>query len=116
MHRVYLSVCFLLCVWSTHAQLYVLQNQRQDSLAFDCILHQELPVLCDTFYKALCTQNSLNIKPFIPDIRFLKAMYDSLEINVRRDQILFRQQTIQRSLLRDYRRILKSAEKWNISL
>ena len=69
-----------------NAQLYVLKGQRKDSSAFNCILHKELPALCDTFYKAIAQMNPEIIKPFVPDVKFLKGTFDTMDIEFRNDR------------------------------
>ena len=98
-----------------NAQLYVLKGQRQDSSAFNCILHKELPALCDTFYKAIAQMNPEIIKPFVPDVKFLKGTFDTMNIEFRNDQVIFKHQMILRNLQRDYRKILKTTDRLKIN-
>lgn len=99
-----------------NAQLYVLKGQRPDTSAFNCILHKKLPALCDTFYKAIADMNPEIIKLFVPDVKFLKGTFDTMDIEFRNDQVIFKQQMILRSLQRDYRKIVKTADKLKINL
>ena len=99
-----------------NAQLYVLKGQRQDSSAFNCILHKELPALCDTFYKAIAQMNPEIIKPFVPDVKFLKGTFDTMDIEFRNDQVIFKHQMILRNLQRDCRKILKTTDRLKINL
>ena len=114
-YRQFFLVILLQSCVIVNAQLYVLKGQRQDSSAFNCILHKELPALCDTFYKAIPQMNLEIIKPFVPDVKFLKGTFDTMDIQFRNDQVIFKQQMILLSLQRDYRKILKTTNKLKIN-
>jgi hypothetical protein len=114
-YRQFFLVILVLVSVLVNAQLYVLKGQRQDSSAFNCILHKELPALCDTFYKAIAQMNSEIIKPFVPDVKFLKGTFDTMDIEFRNDQVIFKHQMILRNLQRDYRKILKTTNRLKIN-
>ena len=115
-YRQFLLIAFLQISILTNAQLYVLKDQRPDTFKYNCILYKNLPVLCDTFYKAMVQLNFENLKPFVPDVKFLKETFDTLDIDFRNDQVLYRQQMIFRGLQRDHRKILKTIAKLDINL
>ena len=60
--------------------------------------------MCDTFYRAFLTQNLSNLKPFIPQVKYLQATFDTLAIEYRREQVLYRQQLMLRLLQKDYKK------------
>ena len=115
-YRQFLLIAFIQISFSTNAQLYVLKDQRPDTSKYNCILHKDLPVLCDTFHKAMVQLDFENLKSFVPDVKFLKETFDTLDIDFRNDQVLYRQQMILRGLQRDHRKILKTIAKLDINL
>lgn len=115
-YRQFLLIAFLQISILANAQLYVLKNQRPDTSKYKCILHKDLPVLCDTFYKAMVQLDFENLKPFVPDVKFLKETFDTFDIDFRNDQVLYRQQMILRGLQRDHRKILKTIAKLDVNL
>ena len=115
-YRQFLLIAFIQISISTNAQLYVLKDQRPDTSKYNCILHKDLPVLCDTFHKAMVQLDFENLKSFVPDVKFLKETFDTLDIDFRNDQVLYRQQMIFRGLQRDHRKILKTIAKLDINL
>ena len=52
-YRQIFLIAFIQISFLTNAQLYVLKDQRPDTSKYNCMLHEELPVLCDTFYRAI---------------------------------------------------------------
>ncbi len=114
-YRQFLLIAFLPISILANAQLYVLKNQRPDTSKYNCILYKELPALCDTFYKAMVQLDFENLKPFVPDVKFLKETFDTLDIDFRNDQVLYKQQMILRGLQRDHRKILKTILKLDIN-
>ena len=98
------------------AQLYVLKDHRPDTTEKTNTIYDSLPAMCDTFYRAFLTQNLSNLKPFIPQVKYLRATFDTLAIEYRREQVLYRQQLMLRLLQKDYKKALKYAEKNNINL
>lgn len=98
------------------AQLYVLQDHRPDSADQTNTLYDSLPALCDTFYRAFVTQNLTNLKPFVPQIKYLKATFDTLAIDYRPEQLVYRQQLMLRLLQKNYKKALKYATKNKLDL
>jgi hypothetical protein len=115
-YRQFLLIAFIQISILANAQLYVLKDQRPDTSKYNCILHKDLPVLCDTFHKAMVQLDFENLKSFVPDVKFLKETFDTLDIDFRNDQVLYRQQMILRGLQRDHRKILKTIAKLDINL
>lgn len=99
-----------------HAQLYVLQDHRPDTAEKINVIYDSLPAMCDTFYRAFLTQNLSSLKPFVPQVKYLRATFDTLAIEYRPEQAIYRQQLMLRLLQKDYKKALKYAEKNKINL
>ncbi len=99
-----------------NAQLYVLQDHRSDTAEKINLTYDSLPVMSDTFYRAFLTQNQSNIKPFVPQVKYLRATFDTLAIDYRFEQVLYRQQLMLRLLQKEYKKALKQVEKNNVNL
>ncbi len=94
----------------------MLQDHRPDSADQINIVYDSLPELCDTFYRAFITQNLTNLKPFVPQVKYLKATFDTLSIEYRPEQLVYRQQLMLRLLQKNYKKALKYATKYKIDL
>ena len=114
-YRQLLLIALVQISFLANAQLYVLKNQRPDSSKYNCMLHEELTVLCDTFYRAISYLDFEILKPFVPDLKFLRETFDTLAINFRNDQVLYRQQLLLRGLQRDHHKIIKTFKKLDIN-
>lgn len=106
----------ILLAGSSQAQLYVLQDQRPDSADKYNVLYDSLPAMCDTFYRAFLTQDLSNLKPFVPQLKYLKQTFDTMAIEYRPEQVVYRQQLMLRLLQKDYKKVLKYAERNKINL
>lgn len=110
-----LSILITLSVYSP-AQLYVLQDHRPDTAEKINVVYDSLPALCDTFYRAFITENLSNLQPFVPQVRYLRATFDTMAIEYRPEQVVYRQQLMLRLLQKDYKKALKYAERNKINL
>ena len=114
-YRQFFLIAFIQISFLTNAQLYVLKDQRPDTSKYNCMLHEELPVLCDTFYRAISHLDFEILKPFVPDLKFLRETFNTSAINFRNDQVLYRQQLLLRGLQRDHHKIIKTLNKLDIN-
>ena len=114
-YRQFFLIAFIQISFLTNAQLYVLKDQRPDTSKYNCMLHEELPVLCDTFYRAISHLDFEILKPFVTDLKFLRENFDTLAINFRNDQVLYKQQLLLRVLQRDHHKIIKTLNKLDIN-
>jgi len=106
-----LQLCILLASFATtYAQLYELKDPSKDSANYQK-LYDDLPEMCDSFYIMFVKQDIVGVKKFVPRVKFLRATFDTLSIEYREEQVVYRQQLLLRKLQKDYRKILKSAEK-----
>jgi hypothetical protein len=110
-----LGVVFLFISITASAQLYVLKDHILDSNANRPILYRSLPKMCDTLYKAFIREDLAGLKPFVPEVRYLKSTFDTLSIEYREEQVVYRQQLLYRSLQKDYKKIIKYAKKSKIN-
>lgn len=115
MRNLILGIFITLSAYS-QAQLYVLKDHRPDTAEKFNVVYDSLPALCDTFYRAFITENLSNLKPFIPQVRYLRATFDTMAIEYRPEQVLYRQQLMLRLLQKDYKKALKYAERNKINL
>ena len=97
------------------SQLYELKNPARDS-ANRIRLYDDLEELADSFYSALLKEDLTLIKKFVPDVKFLKSTFDTLAIEYREDQVIYRQQMLMRGLQKDLHKILKKSEKEKVNL
>lgn len=111
MMRLLLSIVLIAFFAQMNAQLYVLKDYRADSNDHYQQIYDSLPQMCDSFYLAFLKEDLSEIKKFVPQVKFLKATFDTMSIEYREDQVLFKQQLILRTIQKDYRKILKTAEK-----
>lgn len=100
----------------SQAQLYVLQDHRPDSAAQYNVLYDSLPAMCDTFYRAFVTEDLSNLKPFVPQLKYLRKTFDTMDIEYRPEQVVYRQQLMLRLLQKDYKKVLKYAKRNKINL
>ena len=98
-----------------HAQLYTLKDPAKDSLGIQ-LLYDYLPLMCDSFYLTFSREKSADLKKFVPDVKYLKATFDTLAIVYREEQVVYRQQVLLRQLQKDYKCILKLAKSEKIKL
>ena len=98
------------------AQLYVLKDHRPDSAYRYNDLYDSLPAMCDTFYRAFITEDIQNLKPFVPQVKYLKSTFDTLAREYRGEQVLYRQQLMLRLLQKEYKKVLKYIRKNKIKL
>tara|TARA_B110000902_G_C13866872_1_gene421302 strand:+ start:42 stop:569 length:528 start_codon:yes stop_codon:yes gene_type:complete len=115
MRNIILGIFILLSAYG-QAQLYVLKDHRPDTAEKINVIYDSLPAMCDTFYRAFLTQNLSSLKPFVPQVKYLRATFDTLAIEYRPEQVLYRQQLMLRLLQKDYKKALKYAEKNKIHL
>ncbi len=107
----FLYIALLLVSNLSFAQLYVLQDHRPDSNVGQPLLYDSLPVLVDSFYSEIKLQDISSMKKFVPTMRYLKATFDTLDVEYTDNKVLVRQQMLLRGLQKDYRKILKKNEK-----
>lgn len=98
------------------AQLYVLQDYRSDTAKKVNVIYDSLPAMCDTFYRAFLTQDLSNLRPFVPQLKYLRATFDTLAIEYRTEQVLYRQQLMLRLLQKDCRKVFKYVAKEKMNL
>lgn len=97
------------------AQLPVLRDPAKDSAAMEK-LYKELPVMCDSFFITFIRKELVGLKKFVPRVKYLKETFDTLAIEYREEQVIYRQQLLLRTLQKDYKKILKKAEKNKVSI
>lgn len=113
--RFYSLYIFMAMSIVASAQLYELKNPKRDSAN---IIHyyDRVPELADSFYVVFIKKDLNGIKKFVPNVRYLRATFDTLDIEYREEQVIYRQQMLLRGLQKDYHKILKRAEKKRITL
>jgi hypothetical protein len=72
--------------------------------------------MSDTLLRAIFREELTSLKPFVPEAKYLKATFDTLAIEYREEQVIYRQQLLYRSLQKDYKKILKYTEKSKLKL
>ncbi|PCJ64594.1 MAG: hypothetical protein COA58_12720 [Bacteroidetes bacterium] len=111
------SVIILIGFFATsQGQLYVLKDHRPDSNEHYQQLFDSLPEMCDSFYITFLKKDLGGMKKFVPQVKYLRATFDTMSIEYREDQVIYRQQMILRNLQKDYRKILKNSEKSKLKL
>lgn len=110
------GIVFLLTGITARAQLYVLKDHILDSNANRPVLYDSLPKMCDTLYRAFIREDLAGLKPFVPEARYLKSTFDTLAIEYREEQVVYRQQLLYRSLQKDYKKIIKYAKKSKLNM
>ena len=111
-----LFILFVGMLTSSSAQLYVLKDHRPDSAERYNVLYDSLPALADTFFRAFITSDLSNMKPFVPQLKYLKATLDTAAVEYREEQAVYRQQLLLRSLQKEYKKALKYAQKKDIKV
>ncbi len=110
-----LSIFITLWAYS-HAQLYVLKDHRPDTAEKFNVIYDSLPAMCDTFYRAFITENLSNLKPFVPQVKYLRSTFDTMAIEYRPEQVVYRQQLMLRLLQKEYKKALKYTERNKVNL
>jgi hypothetical protein len=114
-----MRLLFSLLVWSlccvAQAQVYKLKNATKDSVIVQ-LLYDSLPRMCDSFYVLCGSEKMEDFKNFVPDIKYLRATFDTLAIEYREEQVVYRQQMLLRNLQKDYKRVLKFAKKEKLKI
>ena len=113
--RLFSSILILVLFGSAHAQIYVLKDSSQlypDTQQ----LYTSLPEMCDSFYATFISNDMTGFKKFTPRVKYLKETFDTLAIEYREEQVLYRQQMLLRNLQRSYKKITKYTEKNKIKL
>ncbi len=98
------------------AQLYVLKDHRPDTTEDFFFLYDSVPQLVDSFFVELKFEDLASIKKFVPKMKYLKATFDTLAIDYKLDQVVVRQQVFLKNLQKQYRKIIKHAEKNRLRL
>lgn len=101
---------------SGFAQPYVLKDHRPDSNANLLVTYDSLPILIDTFFRSLSQEDLATMKDFVPDMKYLKYTFDTLNVDYNLQMVVSRQQMILRGLQKDYKKILKKAKKDKLKL
>lgn len=110
MRRLIKIVLFVLVVNEAQAQLPVLRDPAKDSAAMQK-LYKDLPVMTDSFFSMFKRKDLAGVKKFVPRVNYLKETFDTMAIEYREEQVIYRQQLLLRTLQKDYKKILKQAEK-----
>ena len=97
------------------AQVYVLKDHRPDS-AKPAYLYAELPELCDSFFSSLKYEDITTINAYIPEKSYLKATFDTMDIEYNETRLLVRHQNLQFNLQKQYKKLLKKAAKQKLKL
>lgn len=93
----------------------MLKNPARDSVN-NTRLYDNVEELADSLQGVLLKEDLTLIKKFVPSVKFLKSTFDTLAIEYREDQVIYRQQMLMRGLQKDLHKILKKAKKENINL
>ena len=98
--RFYSLYIFMATSIVVSAQLYELKNPKRDSAN---IIHyyDRVPELADSFYVVFIKKDLNGIKKFVPNVRYLRATFDTLDIEYREEQVIYRQQMLLRGLQKD---------------
>lgn len=114
--RVLLYLMILMSTLRGYSQLYVLSDQRPDSMDDYQQLYDSLPQMCDSFFNELKNEDLSSIKKFVPQIKYLRSTFDTLDIEYNEQKVILRQQLLLRTVQKDYRKIIKNAEKNKLKL
>lgn len=101
---------------SGFAQVYVLKDHRPDTTPKVQKLYDNLPELCDSFFSQLKFEEVERITVFLPEKSYLKATFDTLDINYNEANLLVKHQNLQFNLQKQYKKMLKKAEKHKLKL
>lgn len=104
----------LLLPQEVKAQGYVLKDHRDTVIPN--VLFDTMPLLVDSFFNCLLREEQDPIKKFVPDVKFLKSTYDTLNVDYNEANALYRQQYMQRNLELQYKRMMKKVRKKKINL
>ncbi len=80
------------------------------------VLYDSLPIMCDSFYVMLLREDLTEMKKFVPRMKYLKSTFDTMAIEYREEQVVYRQQMLLRNLQKDYKNILKYSEQSNLNI
>ena len=80
------------------------------------VLYDSLPIMCDSFYVMLLREDLTEMKKFVPRVKYLKSTFDTMAIEYREEQVVYRQQMLLRNLQKDYKNILKYSEQSNLNI
>ena len=80
------------------------------------VLYDSLPIMCDSFYVMLLREDLTKMKNFVPRMKYLKSTFDTMSIEYREEQVVYRQQMLLRNLQKDYKKILKYSEQSNLNI
>ena len=110
-------ICFIftLGVCVLQAQLYTLKDPKKDSMNME-VLYDSLPIMCDSFYVMLLREDLTEMKKFVPRMKYLKSTFDTMAIEYREEQVVYRQQMLLHNLQKDYKKILKYSEKSRLNI
>ena len=110
-------ICFIftLGVCVLQAQLYTLKDPKKDSMNMEA-LYDSLPIMCDSFYVMLLREDLTKMKRFVPRMKYLKSTFDTMAIEYREEQVVYRQQMLLCNLQKDYKNILKYSEQSNLNI
>jgi hypothetical protein len=111
--RLFIPLLVILIFCSTYGQVYKVQDK--DSLNKQ-VLYDSLPMMCDSFYAMFIQEKLSGLTDFVPDVKYLKATFDTMDIAYRYEQVVYRQQLLLRNLQKDYKKILKRCERNKIAL
>lgn len=105
----------ILVACAVQAQLYTLKDPKKDSADME-VLYDSLPIMCDSFYAMLLKEDLGEMKNFVPRLKYLKSTFDTMAIEYREEQVVYRQQLLLRNLQKDYKKILKYADQSKLGL
>lgn len=101
-------------LYTAQAQLYVLQDHRPDSMENVPYAFDTLSTLCDSLAVQLKRDETVKWKKYVPDFKYLKSTYDTLNVEYDDQKVIFRRQLMLEGLRRDFRKIEKHNEKERI--
>ena len=113
--RYFICFIFTLGVCALQAQLYTLKDPKKDITNME-VLYDSLPIMCDSFYVMLLREDLTEMKKFVPRMKYLKSTFDTMAIEYREEQVVYRQQMLLRNLQKDYKNILKYSEQSNLNI
>ncbi len=113
--RYFICYIFILGVCAVQAQLYTLKDPQKDSIDME-VLYDSLPVMCDSFYAMLLREDLVEMKNFVPRMKYLKSTFDTMAIEYREEQVVYRQQMLLRNLQKEYKKILKYAKQSKLNI
>ncbi|MEY2924426.1 MAG: hypothetical protein RLZZ337_974 [Bacteroidota bacterium] len=93
----------------------MLKDHRPDT-AKPAYLFETLPELCDSFFSKLKYEDATTINAFIPEKNYLKATFDTLDIEYNETRLTVRHQNLAFNLQKQYKKLLKKAAKQKLKL